>query len=131
MEFAVDAAVDRVLQDRVDEGTVGLVHLPQLHNGLGHIVRVGVQEHLGERGLAAVRPLVGQVQAVEDLLHTGRGPRLYVHTTLVLDVGLELCHALPQEGPGLLSLVEVNADATHPHIDQDFGKGLLDLEDGL
>jgi hypothetical protein len=59
VHFAVDAAVALVAQDRVDERAVGLVHLAQVDEGLGHRVVHGLQELLGERRRSGLGPWVG------------------------------------------------------------------------
>ena len=92
---------------------------------------MGRQEHLVEGGLARLRLLIGQAKAVEDLLDAGSSPRFDVHAALVLDEGLQFSNLLAQDLSGLICLIQIDGDALHPHLHQDFGQGLFDFEDGL
>ena len=84
MDVGVDAPIDRVLGDRVDEGRAGLVQFARLDDGLGQRMGVGGEEVLGEgRSPTLGGTGIGDAQMVEDFGHGRRCPDVDVHAGLV------------------------------------------------
>ena len=125
----MDATLVLVAHDRLDEGPVRLVELPQLHQRSTQRVRVRVQILLRERRSTLLGLGVLQVEGIEHLGHRGAGPRINVHAALVLDHVAQVLGPLPQHHLRLLCPIQIDTDTTRPHLDHERDEAGLQVPD--
>ena len=89
MKFAVNAPVVFMLQDRIDERTIRLVELSQLHNHLCNWMLMRRQVLLGKRRCPCIGLGVVQPQFLEHRSHRRSRPRFYLHTCLAMDLQVQ------------------------------------------
>ena len=126
MNSAIAATVSH---NGVDKSSGGLIQIPSLDNEFGDGMLVVLEECLSEARCAFLSLWVVDTEIVEGLCERLSSPDFYARACDPLKLLQDVPFPFDQAVPGLLDFVNVDADASHSHVNETWEQIQFEISD--